>query len=151
LATEEGIVTKSEGPVAWIKTQKSAACKSCASRGSCNTMGSGNDMEVEAINTAGAQAGDRVALRFETGPLLKATFLLYVFPVICLLIGSVIGNQLAPSFNSDPSAVSAVFGFLGLFLSVYIVRAKGNQLALKKEYKPEITRIIKRGEVPPAL
>ena len=45
-------------------------------------------MEVDAVNSVGAQVGDRIMLYFETGSLLKATFLLYIFPILCMLLGA---------------------------------------------------------------
>lgn len=146
LATEEGIVIRlGNTSTAWVKTQKSAACESCASRGSCNAMGGGNDMEVESINTAGAKEGDLVVLGFKSSSLLKATFLLYVFPVLCMLIGAIIGQEMAPMFGFGPSGFSAVVGFICLAVSVLFVKAKGNQLAEKNAYRPEIIRIKKKG------
>ena len=108
MPTEEGIVTKLNSTTAWITTTKTGACESCSARGSCTALGGGKEMEVEAINTAGAKIGQKVVISFETSPLLKATFLLYMFPIILLMIGALIGDQMAPYLNLDPSALSAI-------------------------------------------
>ena len=108
MATEEGIVIKLEADRAWVKTKKSVSCESCASRKSCNVMGGSNDMEVAAINTAGAAVGDRVVMNFETSSFLKATFLLYVFPIICMFLGAVVGQEIAPAVNLGESVASGV-------------------------------------------
>jgi sigma-E factor negative regulatory protein RseC len=105
-------------------------------------MGGSNEMEVEAINHAGAQVGQKVVLSFDTSPLLKATFLLYVFPIIAMIIGAFVGQQLAPNFNVDASFLSAIFGFLFFGLTMLFVRSKGNKLAKKDEYRPKIIRVI---------
>jgi sigma-E factor negative regulatory protein RseC len=146
LATEEGIVLCiiDSSASAWVKTKKSAACESCGSKGSCNVMGGGNDMEVEAINTAGAKEGDVVVLSFSSSSLLKATFLLYVFPVLCMLAGAIFGNETAPYFNYSPSGFSAVSGFFCFFVSLLIVKTLGNRLADNKKYRPEIIRVKKQ-------
>lgn len=52
-------------------------------------------MTAEVINEIGAKIGDRIMLAVETASLLKATFLLYVFPILCMLAGSVLGAVLA--------------------------------------------------------
>ncbi len=146
LATEEGMVVKlGDTTTAWVKTKKSAACESCASRSSCNTMGGTNDMEVESVNTAGAKKGDRVVLSFKSSSLLKATFLLYVFPVLCMLFGAIVGQEIAPYFGFGSSGFSAIVGFLCFFVSIFYVKVKGNKLAEKKDYRPEIIRIKKAG------
>ena len=93
MATEEGIVIKIDSSTAWVKTTKTHACKACGARASCNVMGGGKEMEVEAINYAGAKVGEKVVLFFETSPLLKATFMLYVLPVLFLIAGAFIGTR----------------------------------------------------------
>ncbi|MEE8432773.1 MAG: SoxR reducing system RseC family protein [Candidatus Desulfatibia sp.] len=144
MATEEGVILKIDSSTAWVKTQKTKACEGCSSRGACSTMSGGEDMEVQAINAAGGQVGDRVVLSFDTYALLKAAFLLYVFPIICMLLGAFAGMQLAPAVNLDTSIVSATGGFLFFGLSFLFVKSKGNRMAQKDEYRPKITRILKR-------
>ena len=141
MTTEEGVVIKAGSDTAWVKTTKSAACNACASKDSCTAIG--EDMEVEAINTAGAKAGDRIVLSLETSSILKVTFLLYVFPVLCMFVGAVTGQNIARYYNLDASAVSAMFGFLFLIPSFLFIRSKGKKLGEQDRYKPKITRIIK--------
>ncbi len=102
-------------------------------------------MEVEAIDTVGTGVGDKVLVGFETSSLLKASFLLYIFPILCMIIGAIIGQKVALSIQFNPSAMSAVFAFLFLFLSFLVVRKTGNRLATKESYKPKVIRILKRG------
>jgi sigma-E factor negative regulatory protein RseC len=143
MATEEGVVTKIESTTtAWVKTTKSGACKSCSARSSCHSLGGGEETEVEAINQAGAQIGQKVVLSFDTSPLLKATFLLYMFPILTMIAGAFIGQQLAPNFNLDTSLLAAIFGFLFFGLTLLFVRSKGNKMAKKDEYRPKIIRVI---------
>jgi sigma-E factor negative regulatory protein RseC len=143
LATEEGIVIRIESGAAWVKTVKSGACKGCSARGSCHSLSSGDETEVEAINEAGAKAGDRIVLSFETSSLLKATFLLYVFPILVLLTGALIGEEIAQYTQINPSVFSAITGFSFFFAAVFIVKTKANKLAKKNEYRPKVTKILK--------
>jgi sigma-E factor negative regulatory protein RseC len=103
----------------------------------------GNEMEVEALNPARAQVGDRILLRIETASLLKATFLLYLFPIICMLLGAVIGQRTAPLLKWDVSALSALLGFLFFFLSIAFVKFKGNRMATQNAYRPKIVKILR--------
>jgi sigma-E factor negative regulatory protein RseC len=143
MATEEGIVIKTDSTTAWVKTTKTHACKACAARASCNVMGGGKEMEVEAINHAGAKVGEKVVLFFETSPLLKATFMLYVLPILFLMAGAIIGHEMAPFFNFDASLLSVIIGFLFFGLIVLFVRARANKMAEKDEYRPKVIKIIK--------
>ena len=144
MATEEGIVIKTDLTTAWVKTTKTHACEGCAARASCNVMGGGKEMEVEAINHAGAKVGEKVVLFFETSPLLKATFMLYVLPILFLMAGAFIGHKMASFINFDASLVSAITGFLFFGLIVLFVRARGNKMAKKDEYRPKVIKIIKQ-------
>ncbi|MFH2064774.1 MAG: SoxR reducing system RseC family protein [Pseudomonadota bacterium] len=143
MATEDGIVIRLETKTAWVKTKKSSACESCASRKSCNVMGGGDEMEVEVINSAGAAIGDQVVISFETASLLKATFLLYVFPILCMFAGAVIGQEIAVQIQLSTSVSSAVFGFLFFLISIVFIRVKANKMGRQDRYRPRIIRIKK--------
>ena len=145
MATEQGIVIKTDSSAAWVKTIKTGDCAGCSARGSCHSLGNNDEMEVKAINEAGARAGDRIVLLFATSSLLKATFLLYVFPILLLIIGAAIGQELAPRIDFDPSGLSALTGFSFFIVAVLIIKARANKMALKKEYRPKIIKILTRG------
>ena len=145
MASEEGIVTKISRhtlQTAWVKTSQSSACKSCSARHSCNPETKGKQREVEAINLVGAEVGDRIQISIETGSLLKATFLLYIFPVICMLIGGLAGNRLNAYLGLDPSPAAALLAGISFVGAMLVVRLRAGRMALKMEYRPKITRII---------
>ncbi|MBT3177540.1 MAG: SoxR reducing system RseC family protein [Desulfobacula sp.] len=140
MITENGVVTNATKAVAWVKTTRSGACESCSSKGSCGTGNSQKEMIVSVKNTLNVGKGDNVIIGLETKPILFLTFLLYVFPVICLLIGALIGNNLASYFQLDSSLSSMISGFLFFGFSFYIIRKKNNSLSKKEEYKPFLVR-----------
>ncbi len=147
MATEIGIVTKISGPgLALVSTVRTGACEACTARGMCHNLGGGNEAEVVAINVADAQVGDRIVVSFQTRSLLKAMFLLYVFPILCLLAGAIIGHSYSFVINVNASALSAIIGFLFFFMAVIFVKTRGNQLARKDAYQPKIIRILEKGK-----
>jgi sigma-E factor negative regulatory protein RseC len=100
-------------------------------------------MEVEAINSAGAKVGDRIVLSIKTASLFKATFLIYIFPILALLAGAVLGQKLALDNGSqDPSGFSALTAFLFFGLAIVLVKLIGRAISLKKEYTPTIVRVV---------
>ncbi len=145
MATELGTVINTRGDIAVVRTKRSEACKGCSAHGSCSAKG--NDMEVEVVNRAGAMIGDDVAIQIRTGSFLKATFLLYVFPILCMILGAVAGEKLAPSLGFDNSVLSAVSGFLCFFAAIWVVRIKGREMGEKEEYHPKIIRIIRKNVI----
>ena len=148
MATEQGIVIKTDSKAAWVKTVKSGNCAGCSARGSCHTKNAGGEMEVKAINEAGARVGDRIVLSLETSSLLKATFLLYVFPILLLIIGAAIGQEMAPKFDFNPSGFSAIMGFAFFFAALLIIKTTANKLARKNEYRPKIIKILNSKVMP---
>ena len=147
MITENAIVTRTNLSIAWVKTTRSGACEACSSRESCGTAGDQKEIIAMVKNTLNVEKGDHVVIGLETRPMLFLTFLLYVFPIILLLIGALIGNSLAPFFQMDPSFVSMISGFLFFGLSFYIIRKKNNSLSKKEEYKPFLVR--KKSQVIP--
>jgi len=137
---ENGIVTKANPSVAWVKTIRSAACESCASKKSCGTSGSLEEMIVTVKNTINVVKGDHVVVGLESRPMLFLTFFLYVFPIISLTIGAIIGDAVAPSFQKDPSLISMVMGFVFFGLSFWVIRMKNNSLSKKKKFQPFLVR-----------
>ncbi len=144
MATEKGTVTKLDSTATYVKTTKTSACESCAAKDSCHTLGGGKEMEVEVINTIGAKEGDEVVMSLETSSLIKASFLIYVFPILCMIAGAVIGQEIVPNYNLSAAVWSLVLGFLFFFLAFLIVRLMGNKLSEKEKYRPKIIRIRKR-------
>lgn len=143
MATERGIVIKVDSTTAWVKTTRTGACETCSVKSSCSVIENGKEMEVEAINEVGAQVGDRIVISIETASLLKASFLLYVFPILLMILGAAIGQNIGPLFDIDASVFSAVVGFSFFFLAILFIKSRGNRLAKKNEYKPKIIRILK--------
>jgi sigma-E factor negative regulatory protein RseC len=107
-------------------------------------MGGDDKMEVRAINEVGAKVGDRIVLSFKTSSLLKASFLLYVFPILLLIVGAAIGQEMAPRFDFNPSGLSAIMGFAFFFVALLIIKTMADKLAKKNEYRPKVTKIVTR-------
>ncbi len=149
MATEQGIVIAANGPApatARVKTVQSSACKSCSSRDQCGTTTQGKEREIDAINLVDAHVGDLIQISMDNAALLKMTFLLYLFPILCMLFGGIIGNVLSDRLDTDPSTTSAIAAIVFFVAAVCIVRLRAGRMALRSEYRPKITRILHRGE-----
>ena len=82
-------------------------------------------------------------MQFQTSSLLKVTFLLYVLPILFLIIGAVIGQQLSPVIQINSSASSIIVGFLFFAVTVWIIKSKANKMATRNKYQPKIIKILK--------
>ncbi len=123
-------------------TTRSSGCEACASRDSCGTATKSDSHEVEAINPVGAKAGDRIQMLISTGSLLKATFLLYVFPILCMLSGAVAGHWVAIGASLNPSVMAAIGALACFVAAMVLVRIHGRRLGHKTAYQPKIIRIL---------
>ncbi len=140
MITENGIVTQANKSNAWIKTTRSSACKACASRDSCGIDENAEEQIVIVKNTLGVEEGNEVIIGLETKPMMFLTFFLYVFPILLLVLGAVIGDSLAPTLNMDRSFCAMILGF-GLFAVAFvIIRKKQSGLSQKDEFKPFLVR-----------
>ncbi len=138
---ENGVVTRADSSTAWVKTIRTEACSSCASKDSCGISGGSFEEVIIAVkNTINVEKGDSVIVGLETRPMLLLTFFLYVFPVIALTVGAVIGDNIAPSLHKDPSLVSMAMGFLFFALAFCLIRLRSNSLTKKKGLQPFLVR-----------
>jgi sigma-E factor negative regulatory protein RseC len=145
VASEEGVVTRIDAAGTWVKTMRGDCCESCTSKSMCHTMGGGKEMEVAALNAAGARVGDRVVLKMDTAPFLKATFLVYLFPVLLLVIGATVGEWLARSSAAYSPLPAALAGFGSLALGLVVMKLTADRLVRRQSYRPRIVRVIARG------
>ena len=92
---------------------------------------------------AGARVNDRVVISFDAASLVKISFLLYVFPILCMIAGAVLGQRLAPLPGLDESAASVVCGILFFALAFVIIKIQGKKLAGRSDYRPKVIRVLK--------
>lgn len=141
MAMEEGVIIKTNGTTAVLRTRQKTSCESCAERKHCHTSGNDKEMEVEASNKINAKVGDLVVVSFDSGRLFLLAFFLYVFPIILMIIGALIGERVAAAYEGNPSAYAALFGFGFFFISMGIVKWKDHQARKTGKFRPEIIRI----------
>jgi sigma-E factor negative regulatory protein RseC len=137
--TRTGIVTAVQGRTALVVTSEEPECESCSAKDTCSTFGgSGANREVRARNTAGAEVGDVVRISIQGSHFLKATFLVYMVPMLALIGGVLVGHLLANLWAGNKDLLVGIFGGLGLVGSFLWVRRKGQKLSDKGDYLPEI-------------
>ena len=138
------IIELKAADVALVLCQKNSACAHCSAEGVCHTGDSSQARSVEAYNPDGGQVGDQVRLSVSTRSFLRSSFLLYIVPLIALVIGAVLGKEIAPFFENslDANALSAIMGTGFMALSFLVIRF-ATRLMDKKEYMPQITAVIR--------
>ena len=100
-------------------------------------------MEVEALNRALARPGDQVLLTLEDQSLIRLSFWVYMFPILALITGAVLGQQVAPTVGLNPELSSLGLGSILFGLAFLIVRKKDKKLEQTGRVIPTVARIIK--------
>ncbi len=135
---EEGIITRTEGDIAWVKVRRSSMCEVCNSRNVCNTLSEQNTMEAQVLNPVNGKEGDHVEFMISTSSLLKITGLLYIFPVLFLLAGAISGYM----FFNPPEFFALTLGLASFFFSYILIRLISNKVTQDKRFTPKIVRIL---------
>ena len=141
MSAERGIVENVEPGWAWVKTKRSSACNSCASRSHCLTQGA-DQMLVKAQNTVNAKKGDEVELYLSTKTKLKGTAIVYLLPVFGIFVGAFSAGPLSEALGLNPSLGMAFFTLTGLVALVFLMRALANRMAAKQALTPLVKRVI---------
>ncbi|MDY0221191.1 MAG: SoxR reducing system RseC family protein [Desulfobacterium sp.] len=149
MITKEGMVTNANTTTAWVETVRSKSCESCDACDSCEAQEKSMGMTIKVNNTINAGKGDRVIIGFKTAPLLKMSFMLYIFPIILLIAGAAAGEAFAPRFKMDPSLTSVIAGIISFALAFGIIRKTGDRLSTNREFKPFLVRIDRKGTITP--
>ncbi len=144
--TKTGVVKAIQGRIAVVVTEHEPECESCSVKDACSFLGGGGaNMEVRARNTAGARVGDTVKISLQGSSFLKATFLIYMVPILALLGGALCGYVLARFFSVNENFFAGVLGVFGVLGSFFWLKKKGKELSERQEFTPEI--VSKRAHV----
>ena len=145
---ETGIVDSTQGQVAQVRTQRKEACNTCSVKAGCHTLGGGSqEMLVEVDNPTGARIGDRVEIVFRASSFLRASFLLYMVPVLGLLVGVFAGESLAPRWGLSPQAGSMWGALILAGATGAWVWSTARRMSRRARYRPRIRRILAPGAI----
>ena len=113
-------------------------CDRCPSRSCC--VGLGGDLKrVDASNLIGAEKGQQVKIGISPKAVLKASFVLYMVPILALIIGPMLGNYLGPQQKELWAVSMGVGSFMG---SYFVIKALSKHFENKGEYLPVVTKIL---------
>lgn len=128
-----GEVVMMEGEKAKVQVRRHRQCKKC-NLCSCDSI-----LMVEAHNPIHAKTGQIVLLKMDSRRVLGATFLIYIFPLLMILVGYLLGSHFS---GQREELVGFITGMLFLGLSFLIVRSMDQYLGNRWDYKPTIQYII---------
>lgn len=136
-----GTVTDVHGKFAKIIMQKHSSCDKCSA---CKFGDKDTQLEIEAINEACAEVGQRVEVDMESQHVLTAAFIVYIIPLIALILGIYIGSTILPALGviQRGDLAGAAIGFLFVVLAFIGIRSKDKFFKSSKKYMPIIKEIV---------
>lgn len=143
---EEGVVTSLAGDQVVVRTVQHDACESCGAKGACHTLGGGKERQVTALNQAGAEIGDRVALGISRSSALSAGFMAYMVPIIALMAGAALGKALGPTWGFDAQNAALLVGAAALVAAWIGVRWLSDRLAKRGRFMVKVVAVVQKGE-----
>lgn len=135
---EVGTVMETRSGTAKVLLKRNSACDHCPTRSCCASL-EGDLKCVDVSNGIGAREGQLVKIGISQKAVLKASFILYMIPILALVIGAMLGNYLGPQHSEIWSAFTGV----GFFVASYVViKALNKHFENKAEYVPVVTEIL---------
>jgi len=137
-----GRVVSTEGNKAKLEIRRVSACgEKC---GSCSGGCSGTGTYIEVDNPLKASPGQFVKIETETSVVMKAAFLVYIFPLSMLIAGIILGAYIYEGFgfNISSEVFSILLGGLLMTASYAILKIIDTFIVPKKPIKHKITKIL---------
>jgi len=131
---EKGRIVKVDNGVAEVEMERTSACARC---GIC-LESSGDRMILYAKDSVGAHPGDEVLISLESKEVLKAAFLIYIFPLVGLIAGYFLGRSI---FGTE--RIGIIFAGFGFFGVLFILYGYDKRLKAQKTGEAKIIRIEK--------
>jgi sigma-E factor negative regulatory protein RseC len=118
---ELGEVVELKNKIAKIKFTRSSSCGKCTA---CGMTKDQKEVIINVKNTNEANIGDFVDIEIETKKAMVSSAIAYVFPLIMLIVGVVLGYVLVNSgvIDGDKEVIGALFGIGLTFVSYLIIR-----------------------------
>jgi sigma-E factor negative regulatory protein RseC len=150
-------VREVDGPRVLVEVQRRGACGGCESSGSCGTSALGKWLargtsQLRLRTNLPVRAGEAVVIGLEEAALLRASLLLYLLPVLCLIAGALGGAALAGTGAGDWLAILG--GALGLAGGLLLSRARAAALpdagvVLLRRHDEPVNVLLDTGPVRP--
>lgn len=138
MIVETGRVAKIDVGKAIIEIEKGTACTKCHAGCACD-LGK-NTMVVEANDPIGVHVDQFVELSIPNESALRASFVVYVVPLLALIIGTLVGEYFGTALGIK-NVFEILVGFGGLGLSLLFVRYYNNLFKQNLKNQPVITKV----------
>jgi sigma-E factor negative regulatory protein RseC len=150
---EHGRVVSVSGCLAQVETQRRSVCDACSVQKGCGTSLLAQIMghkrtQVTAINEIGACVNEHVVMGIKEDALVRGSMAIYAVPILAMLAGAIIGDQLAARMQLPfDDVLTAAFAITGLILGLLWSRAFSQRCTFNPDYQPVIVRRVAAADV----
>jgi len=144
---ESGTISHVEGDYAWVSSAVKSGCSSCASNNSCGTSSLsqffGNKKSaLKMRNNIQANVGDSIVFGLEESDLVRIALMNYGLPLLGLIVGMIIGDQLLATWFDGLADFGAFLGsIVGLWLGLAKAKKISNHYLSQGKFCPVILRL----------
>lgn len=143
---ELGRVVAKKNNKALIRINRKSSCSKC--RRECFLAGDSHEiekMEIEVDDNLGVRKGQIVRLEMGEKPLLIASFIIYLIPLLGLIGGYFIGAKIGAELINNSRELSGILGsVLFFFLTFIILKYIDRRIGNNSSYHPRITAIVEQ-------
>jgi sigma-E factor negative regulatory protein RseC len=143
---ETATVVDVQDDYAIVATAQRAACGSCDSSGSCSTsvlsgLFKRRQNQLTVLNPIHAQPGEQVIIGLQETALIKASFMAYLLPLLCMMFAAIAVQQLTEYYKLLGGELPIVVGgLLGLFAGLFLFK----RITVRKRSDPAYQAVILR-------
>jgi sigma-E factor negative regulatory protein RseC len=130
---ETASVVSLDGDTATVVLVRSDACGGCAAKHMCHPS-SGESMQMEVKNVAGAHLGDKVVISLPSSELIKASATAYLMPAVAAVVGGAVGWS---RYGTDGAAIIGTL--IGFALATLYLFLHGRK---ERDSIPFISRVL---------
>lgn len=133
-----GKVINIEDEMARIQIAKSSQCKNCTA---CDMFDTKGTVEISARNELAAKVEDYVEVEIAPAQVIGSSLLVFIFPIIALIIGYMLGSHLAPQTTLTAENAGIIGSLIFLVLAFLLIYVYDRLFARKKSAKAWIAAI----------
>ena len=151
---EQARVVAVEDGFVMVQTRRGSACGQCASKKDCGSSTSTSDRgraftEIRIATTLSVEVGDTVVLGIDESALVKGALLLYLFPLIAMLVGGIIGDYGSRALGIHHELFQIILGVAGLASAIALTRYSKQSQLFQQRIEPVIVRSDARNSPAP--
>ncbi len=140
---EIAVVAKIENHQVWVKSEQNTTCGGCVQQGSCSTslLEKVIKKRMFAVDCQLPLAiGDQVVVAIDENMLIRASFLLYLVPLLCMFAGGALAEWLVTAGNPNAELLVAGAAFASLLLSLWSINKLQHAFFLHYCSRPLVVR-----------